>query len=229
MRKLYYYSLCGFSRTVLLLLSEKKLDFTVETTKFWDRSSTLLELNPFGRLPVLVDLNGTVIRGVYAITEYLEEAYSDARFLGEGLTERADTRSIAQHVHEDFATEVSIPLVFERDIKRHFPIPSSSASSTAPSSAAMRQIRDATNFYLRELEELAERRNWLAGELISIADLAAAGHLSVVDYLGGIVWKHFPALMEWYMRIKSRPSFKRLLIDRVPGLPPVSYYSNLDF
>lgn len=227
MRQLYLYPLCGFSRTALLALSEKKLDFAVEIMKFWDRTSGLLELSPFGRLPVLVDLNGAIIRGVYAITEYLEEAYGDVRLLGEDLAERAEARAIAQSMHEDFAAEVSIPLVFERDIKRHFS--ETSASSAAPSSAVMRQIRDATHFHLTRLEGFAERRNWLAGETLSMADLAAAAHLSVVDYLGGVVWKHFPALTEWYVRIKSRPSFKRLLADRVPGLPPVSYYANLDF
>lgn len=210
----------------LLELSEKKLDFTVEITKFWERSSGLLELTPFGRLPVLVDLNGSVIRGIYAITGYLEEAYEDVPLFGEDFMERAEARAMIQNMHEDFASEVLIPLVFERDIKRRFP---DSSLSSAPSSASMHQIRDATNFHLKRLETFAERRNWLAGTTMSAADLAAAAHLSVVDYLGGIAWKHFPALTEWYMRIKSRPSFKRLLLDRVPGLPPVSYYSNLDF
>lgn len=227
MRQLYYYPLCGFSRTALLALAEKKLDFSMEVTKFWDRSSGLLDLNSFGRLPVLIDLNGSIIAGIYALMEYLEEAYNDVRLLGDDLTEKAEARRIIQGVNEDFAAEVSIPLVFEKDIKRHFP--KAGGMGGAPSSATMRQIREATATFLTEFERIAERRNWLAGKTLSLADLTTAAHLSVVDYLGGITWKRFPALTEWYVRLKSRPSFRRLLADRVSGLPPAPHYSDLDF
>ncbi|MDR1908032.1 MAG: glutathione S-transferase family protein, partial [Holosporales bacterium] len=128
MRKLYYYPLCAFSRTALLSLSEKKLDFSIEITRFWDKNSPLLELNSFGRLPVLVDLNGSIISGVYAIIEYLEDAYDNTKLLGQDLAERAEARRIFQWMNEDFASEITTQLVFEKDIKRYFPQSSPSSS-----------------------------------------------------------------------------------------------------
>ncbi|MDR1208691.1 MAG: glutathione S-transferase family protein [Holosporales bacterium] len=222
MRKLYYYPLCAFSRTALILLAEKKLDFSIEVTRFWDRNGPLLELNPFGRLPVLIDLNGSTISGTYAITEYLEDAYDNIRLLPIDIAERAEARRIFQWMQEDFSADVTVPLVFEKDIKRYFP-------QSSPSSSAIKQVKEAIAVYFKLIEGFVSRRNWLAGNTLSIADIAAAAHISVLDYLGAISWAHFPVVKEWYMRIKSRPSFKRVLTDRVPSIQPISHYSNLDF
>jgi glutathione S-transferase len=64
---------------------------------------------------------------------------------------------------------------------------------------------------------------------MSLCDLAAAAHLSVLDYFGDVNWtKHTDAKM-WYMKLKSRPSFRPLLADVLVGMPPASTYSALDF
>ncbi|TIT12774.1 MAG: glutathione S-transferase family protein, partial [Mesorhizobium sp.] len=76
---------------------------------------------------------------------------------------------------------------------------------------------------------LAGTRHWLAGSRVTYADLAAAAALSVLDYLGEIDWREHTAAREWYTRVKSRPSFRPLLSDRVRGLSPVSHYADLDF
>jgi glutathione S-transferase len=206
----------------LILLAEKKLDFSIEVTRFWDRNGPLLELNPFGRLPVLIDLNGSIISGTYAITEYLEDAYDNIRVLPVDIAERAEARRIFQWMQEDFSADITVPLVFEKDIKRYFP-------QSSPSSSAIKQVKEGIAVYFKHIEGFASRRNWLAGNTLSIADIAAAAHISVLDYLGAISWAHFPVVKEWYMRIKSRPSFKRVLTDRVPSIQPISHYTNLDF
>jgi glutathione S-transferase len=69
---------------------------------------------------------------------------------------------------------------------------------------------------------------YLASREVSLGDLAVAAHLSALDYFGEVPWAEFPAAGEWYMRMKSRPSFRSLLNDRVPGQPPVSHYSDPD-
>ena len=58
---------------------------------------------------------------------------------------------------------------------------------------------------------------------------AAAAHLSTVDYLGDVPWKEHEEAKDWYARVKSRPSFRALLEDNVPGAPPQRHYANLDF
>ncbi len=51
----------------------------------------------------------------------------------------------------------------------------------------------------------------------------------MLDYLGEIDWTDYRAARDWYTRIKSRPSFRPLLADRVRGISPVSHYADLDF
>ena len=58
---------------------------------------------------------------------------------------------------------------------------------------------------------------------------AAAAHLSSVDFLGDVPWAEDEAARNWYARVKSRPSFRTLLNDRVPGIQPADHYANLDF
>jgi glutathione S-transferase len=53
--------------------------------------------------------------------------------------------------------------------------------------------------------------------------------LSALDYYGEIPWAEYPQLTDWYTRIKSRPSFRPLLSDKIPGQPPVPHYAELDF
>ena len=70
---------------------------------------------------------------------------------------------------------------------------------------------------------------WLAGDRLTLADLTAAAHLSCVDYLGDVPWDQYEEAKTWYARIKSRPSFRPLLADYIPGLAPAPIYADLDF
>jgi glutathione S-transferase len=83
--------------------------------------------------------------------------------------------------------------------------------------------------HLDYITALAESRKWLAGDELSAADLAAAAHLSCLDYIGEVPWDQAPEVKHWYQRVKSRPSFRTLLGDHVRGLTPPASYADLDF
>jgi glutathione S-transferase len=74
-----------------------------------------------------------------------------------------------------------------------------------------------------------DSRNWLAGDNFSLADISAAAQISCVDYTGSIKWDNYPEVKDWYVRIKSRPSFRDILADRIPSIVPPSHYQELDF
>jgi glutathione S-transferase len=74
-RTLYHYPLCGFSRIVRFILSEKRLDYSCVYQTPWNVGAEVLEYNIAGTLPVFVDINGTSVFGSSAIREYLEEVY----------------------------------------------------------------------------------------------------------------------------------------------------------
>jgi glutathione S-transferase len=99
----------------------------------------------------------------------------------------------------------------------------------APDLAALRQGREALRMHLSYIDGLLQTRDWLAGRRMSLADFAAAAHLSVIDYFGDVPWKDFQTAKTWYMKLKSRPAFRPILADRWPGLAPAAHYDDLDF
>jgi glutathione S-transferase len=93
----------------------------------------------------------------------------------------------------------------------------------------IRAARANVRYHLAYIGWLVRTRDWLAGERLSFADLAAAAHLSTVDYLGDVPWNEDDAAKNWYARVKSRPSFRPILAETWPGLPPAASYADLDF
>ena len=223
MRTLYHYTLCPFSRKIRLIMTEKKLDFDLEPEKFWEKREEFLLMNPAGQVPVFVDLNGTLVADSYAIGEYLEETYPDKQFIAGSPAARAEIRRLIAWFDDKFSREVSLPLMFEKTLRRYL------REAGPTNSTAIRSAKAAIHLHLQYISWLVDRRKWLAGDDLSLADLTAAAHLSVVDYLVDVPWDDYEPAKEWYMRLKSRPGFRNLLTDRLPGIPPSSHYAELDF
>ena len=114
----------------------------------------------------------------------------------------------------------------ERVFKRHM---TQEQGGGPPDTEALRAARHNIRYHLAYIGWLVRTRDWLAGDRLSLADLAAAAHLSVVDYLGDVPWNEDEAAKNWYARVKSRPSFRPLLADTLAGLPPSKSYADLDF
>jgi len=176
MRTLYHYWLCPFSRKIRLVLAEKKLDFELEVEQPWERRPEFMDLNPAGKVPVLVDLNGTVVVDSMAIAEYLDEAYPERLLIGTNLAHRAEVRRLTAWFDDKFAQEVSVSLILEKLLKRHL-----YKDHSGPNSAVLRLVKAYIHEHLAYISWLVDRRKWLAGDEISLADVTAAAHLSVVD------------------------------------------------
>ena len=93
----------------------------------------------------------------------------------------------------------------------------------------MRAAKTNIRYHLGYIGWLIRARDWLAGDSLTYADLTAAAHLSAVDYLGDVPWDKDETARNWYARIKSRPSFRTLLNETLPGLPPSPSYADLNF
>jgi glutathione S-transferase len=222
MRVLHHYWLNTGSRFCRLLLAERKLDVLLKLESYWQRSDKFLALNPGGSVPVMVEDDGTVLIGTWPIIEYLEETYPESSLLAVSASERGEARRLADWFAVKFEREVITPLVHEKLLRRL-------TGDGMPSSTAIRAAMANLNAHLEYISHLAERRKWLAGSKMSIADLYAAAALSVADYFGDVHWQDWPEAKTWYSRIKSRPSFRPLLTDNVTGLKPPKHYTDLDF
>jgi glutathione S-transferase len=222
MRILYHLPLSPFSRKIRLVLSEKRLPFELRLEKVWQRRPEYLELNPAGTVPTLVEDNGLAIPDSGVISEYLEEAYPDTPLMGRTLGERVEVRRLVAWFDSKFAREVTENLLGEKFMKRL-------AGRGEPDASAIRAGYANLRPHMDYLGWLAENRKWIAGSAISLADFAAAGHLSALDFAGDIDWTMSEAARDWYARMKSRPSFRGILADRVPGIVPPPHYADLDF
>ncbi|MBI3419926.1 MAG: glutathione S-transferase family protein [Proteobacteria bacterium] len=222
MRTLYHHPLSSPSRKVRLVLSEKDLSFTAVVEKPWDRRTEFLALSPGGEVPVLVEEDGFAIPDANAILEYIEETRPNPPLLSTGPTARAKVRALAGFFDRVFFRDVVETLVVEKALKRL-------QGSGEPDGFAIRRGYQALEEHLKYINYLAEQHKGLASDALTLADLTAAAHLSVVDYLGDIAWDKHPEARAWYSRMKSRPSFRPLLADHIPGLPPPVHYANLDF
>jgi glutathione S-transferase len=222
MRLLYHVALCPFSRKVRVVLNEKGLDHQLQVEKVWERRPSFLALNPAGQVPVLVEDEGVVLAESTAICEYLEEIAPAPALLGGTARRRAEVRRLVAWFDLKFDREVTRNLVGEKMMKRFLGL-------GEPNSAAIRAGHGNLPVHLDYISYLAERRSWLAGDELSLADIAAAAHLSCLDYIGDVPWEKYQQAKDWYARIKSRPSFRPLLADHIAGMPPPRHYADLDF
>ena len=224
-RTLHHFPMDPASRQVRLALGEKKLPFNEVHIRYWERPPEFLALNPSGLTPVLVEAGQgqpLVLCETRAILDHLEDQGAQPALLGRDPAERAEARRILQWFDRKFDYEVGGFLLHEKLEKRLLGL-------GAPDLANLRHGREALRGHLIYLEGLLRDREWLAGRRLSLADFAAAAHLSVIDYFGDVPWRDFSAVKTWYMKLKSRPCFRPLLGDRVPGVAPAAHYDDLDF
>jgi len=231
MHTLTHFRLCPLSRSVRIALAEIGIEVDLLEERPWEYRPAFLALNPAGELPVLALEGGTILCGAYAISEYLGDILKDR--VKEGISaplfpgtadDRAEVRRLVDWFHGKLNREVTRELLLERVYGFL-----NAGSGHVPDSGILRAIRANLRYHLSYVNYLSDQRRWLAGDEMSFADIAAASQISTIDYLGEVPWVEYPATKAWYTRIKSRPSFRTLLADRVPGAPPSNAYANLDF
>jgi glutathione S-transferase len=227
---LYHHSFCPHSRFVRLAFAECNLEFEPIEERVWERRREFLLMCAEGATPVMVEESAPAISGADVIAEFLDETrgadFADRGLMPNDPLERAEVRRLMHWFNVKFFAEVSQWLVREKIYKRFL---SGSRGGGAPDMEAVRAARSNVRYHLRYIGHLIGARNWLAGDRLSYADLAAAAHLSCVDYLGDAPWSENETAKAWYARIKSRPSFRPLLAERLNGMQPSPTYADLDF
>jgi glutathione S-transferase len=220
---LYHLPLSPFCRKIRLVLREKGLDFSLVEENPWEKRYELLKLNHACQVPVLLESGDKIaIADSTVIFEYLEEVYPDVPLLPKDSVERAEARRLQQWFDIRFYNEVTVKLLHERVYKRFL-------KKGMPDSASIRAGTQNIKSHLKYISWLLYRRNWLAGSQLTIADFAAAAHLSVLDYISDVPWEESNLAKQWYARIKSRPAFRELLHDYIGGIPMPAHYPDLDF
>lgn len=221
MRRLYHLPLSPFCRKIRLVLAEKKIEVELVEEKPWDRRMDYLRMNPAGKVPVL-RIDDLALADSGAIFEYLEEVQPDPPLLPRNAADRAEARRLVAWFDDKFHHEVTANLLYERVNKK---LMKAGYPESEKIKAGLRNIK----YHLDYIGWLIDHRRWLAGDTMTIADFAAAAHLSCLDYVGDVDWSRSAGLHDWYSKIKSRPAFRSILADLVPGFTPPQHYADLDF
>jgi glutathione S-transferase len=208
-------------RKIRILMAEKKMLFVLKEENPWNLSKDIMKINPAGELPIFI-FDGNIIAGNYAITEFLEETYTQNRLIQGNNKERAEIRRLIDWFDNKFYRDVYQYIAGEKIYKRfvlHQP----------PESRRIKAGINNLRFHMEYIDWIVERNNYLAGDELSMADISAAAQLSIIDYLGDVPWDDYKNTKLWYSKIKSRPSFKDILNDHIKGIYPSKNYENLDF
>ncbi len=221
MYKLYHFPLCPFSRLVRIILLEKRLPFKLIEEHIWNRNPDFAQINPAFELPVLI-VNHQALASVYAICEYLETIDPPMIFFSDDNLVNAEIRRLVSWFCDKFYNEVTKYIFEEKVVVHHM-------SNSSPRVHFIRAARVNLANHLDYIEFLLKTRKWLAGNSLSLADLSAATQISTLDYLSEINWDKHQLTKEWYAVLKSRPSFRSILVDRIRGFTPPAHYQNLDF
>lgn len=205
------------------MLGEKGVGYELVREYPWERRDEFLDLNPSGQTPVLVEMEkGLTLTHSAAICEYIEETENRSPMISGTATHRAEIRRLTAWFDEQFYGQVVAPLLYERMEKRL-------VHRASPDAAVLRQAMKTANQLMDYADWLLDHRKWLGGATLSLADLAGAAHISVADYLGGIDWRGHDATKAWYAGLKSRPSFRPLLSEKMDVIPPPAHYDKVDF
>jgi glutathione S-transferase len=221
MHRLYHVPLSPFCRKVRLTLAEKKIEVELVEERYWERDPDFMRRNPAGKVPIL-KMDGRTMSESQAICEYLEEVTPEPPLFPKGAAARYEVRRLCAWFDDKFHSEVTSKLLYERVNKKI-------TKEGYPDSGNVKAGAKAIKYHLDYLGWLLDQRRWLAGDVMTLADFGAAAHLSALDYISDVDWNRVPAVKDWYAKIKSRPAFRSLLADHVPGFPPPPHYADLDF
>lgn len=200
MLKLYDYPDCPFCQKVRVVLAEKDLEFEkifVDLRKQEQKLPDFLRLNPYGKVPVLVD-EDEVVYDSTIINEYLEDEYPLPRLMPEDSQGRARVRLLEDYCDNSFIPPTTVLLAqlrksdAERDVQR------------------VEQARDELRRALYYLRDRLAGHEFLAGKEFSLADAAFAPRLMVLGRLGIELEPALASVQAWIDRVRARPSVRGL-------------------
>lgn len=221
MARLYHVPLSPFCRKVRLVLAEKKVEVELIEERYWEPSPDFLRRNPAAKVPVL-KIDGMTMSESQPICEYLDATRPEPPLIPRDPVAAYEMRRLCAFFDDTFHREVTVNILYERVNKKI-------TGAGYPDSRNVKAGLKAIKRHLAQVETLLDSRRWLAGEALSLADFACAGHVSALDYISDVDWNAFPHLRDWYARIKSRPAFRGVLADQVSGFRPSPQYADLDF
>jgi glutathione S-transferase len=226
--RFYHYPICPFSRKIRFIFADKNIPFVSVIENFWEKREKFCLINKSGEIPFLavkfsdVDKKNLLIFGQNTVFEYLNTKYGDTSYIFGNIEQQTEIRKMSEWFDQKFYNEVSKYILNERIYYWH-------KYQRSPDIQLLKMARMNLEQHLLFIGEILSSQDWIAGNTFSLADITCACHLSSLDYLGEIEWQNHKIVKDWYTIIKSKPAFRDLLYDLVPGFKPSAIYRELDF
>jgi glutathione S-transferase len=200
MLKLYDYPDCPFCQKVRVVLAEKDLEYEkvfVDLRRQEQKAPEFLRMNPYGKVPVLVD-DECIVYDSTIINEYLEDEYPLPRLMPEDSAGRAQVRLLEDYCDNSFIPPTTTLLAQLRK------------PEAERDQARVEQAREELRRCLFYLREKLDGRQFLVGSDFTIADAAFAPRMIVLGRLGFEFEPALAPVQAWVERIRARPSVKAL-------------------
>lgn len=199
--KLYH---CKGSRStrVLWMLEELGLEYDVEVLPFDPKalqSVDYLQLNPFGKVPVLVDDAVTMFESV-AIIQYLLEHYADGRL--EPPRKSPEYGQFLQWMHFGESTLMG-PVTQVVMHAKLLPEPDRQPVFVEQGTRTFKH-------YAKTLESALRGQQYMVGNAFSAADIVIGYTLHVAEFCG-MLSAEYVELKAYYERLVKRPAFQKAI------------------
>ena len=219
---LYYHPICPFSKQIITLIGELGYKYSLIKEEYWRQNKSFIELSPWRELPVILVEGTLIVAGVYPCIEYLMATKPNFYLFGQDIEALARMRQVINWFNKHFYDDVLRHILDERMIKLDL-------KTQYPDTNVLRNAKIALNKHLLQLSAIISSQDYLICESLSFADIVAASHLAVLDYFHDINWSMHYKIKNWYCLIKSRPTFRATLYEKIKGINPPAHYLNLDF
>jgi len=183
---LYSGTSCPFSHRCRIVLHEKGMDFEIRDVDMHDKPSEIAVMNPYGRVPVLVERD-LVLYESNIINEYIDERFPHPQLMPADPVMRARARLFLFNFEQDLFSHVA-------DIEQGSPKAAEKARTL---------IRD----NLTTIAPIFAKQKYMLGEDYSMLDVAIAPLLWRLDHYGIKLPKQASPLLKYAERIFSRPAF----------------------
>jgi RNA polymerase-associated protein len=186
MMQLYSGTTCPFSHRCRFVLYEKGMDFQVIDVDMFNKPEDLSVLNPYNRLPVLVERD-LILYESNIINEYIDERFPHPQLMPADPVMRARARLMLFNMEVELFSQIE--------------------AIESGKEKLVEKARQHVTEQLIQIVPLFTRTKYMLGDDLTMLDVAIAPLLWRLDLYGIKIAKQAAPLMKYAERIFSRPAF----------------------
>lgn len=192
-----------YVRKVRIFMAEKKLDYQYVEEPVWAKDSTILTVNPLGKVPCLV-MGSDVVFDSRVIVEYLDTLSPVGKLIPSQGRERVEVKTLEALADGILDAAVLVRLEMTWDGR----------SEAQRSQAWMDRQWTKVEAGLKYLDQNLGDKPYCVGIHMGLADIAVGCALGWLDFrLPQLSWRsQYPNLVRLMDKLSQRPSF----MDTVP-------------